>query len=95
MTLIVNAHIHALPEQRDLVYGALTQLLAPTRAEAGCESYVLHVNKKDDCHFVFIERWADKAAMGAHMKTPHMAACQAAISKAVKSVDIFELSPTD
>ncbi|WP_017930316.1 putative quinol monooxygenase [Robiginitomaculum antarcticum] len=95
MPLIVTAHIHAIPEQRDLVLAELKKLLSPTRAENGCESYVLHTNKTDPNHFVFIERWADKPSMDAHMKQPHMAACQKAISTAVKSVDIFELSPCD
>ena len=47
-------------------------MLAPTRAEDGCELYELNRSLGGD-EFYFYEVWASEAALDAHNQTPHMA----------------------
>ncbi|MCA1956634.1 putative quinol monooxygenase [Zymomonas sp.] len=43
----------------------------PARAEEGNIKYDVHKDLQRKGHFVFIERWADNAAIGKHGGTPH------------------------
>jgi quinol monooxygenase YgiN len=50
----------------------LLRLIEPTRAEKGCVRYELHQSETDPADFVFLEEWANGAAIAAHMQTPHV-----------------------
>lgn len=50
----------------------LKGLVQETRKEAGCLQYDLHIATDDPASFAFYERWTDKAALDAHIKTPHV-----------------------
>lgn len=56
----------------------MTALLKPTRAEAGSTYYACHEVREVPGEFVFYEIWASRAALDAHMQTPHL---QALLSK--------------
>ena len=62
----------ARPETREELATLLMALVAPTRAEAGCISYDVHVDAADPCVFVFYENWTDRAALDAHLAMPHL-----------------------
>lgn len=51
---------------------ALTTILAPTRQEAGCLFYNLHVAADNPARFLFHESWASKEHHAAHDQTPHI-----------------------
>ena len=48
----------------------LQGMLAPTRAESGCELYELYESDSWG-RFFFYETWASQAALDQHMATPH------------------------
>ncbi len=50
----------------------LTGLLAPTRKEAGCINYDLHVAPDDPSKFLFYENWTSEAHLNRHGETPHI-----------------------
>ena len=50
----------------------LLDLLVPTRKEAGCINYDLHVVPDDPSKFLFYENWTSKAHLDAHDQTPHV-----------------------
>lgn len=52
---------------------ALASLVAPTRKEHGCLSYIVHAAAEDARQFVLYESWASQAAFDAHTKSPHFA----------------------
>lgn len=79
MSLRVVAHITALPGAIEETKAMLLGLIAPTRQEAGCISYQLHVNNANPAEFTFIEEWSDDAALDQHLATPHLAAALARI----------------
>ena len=59
------------------VHAALLEAVPPTRAEAGCIQYDLHVGAEDPALIAVYERWADQAALDAHVQTPHARALHA------------------
>ena len=94
--LNVVATIPVKPEAVDQVRAALQTLVAETRAEEGCISYDLYESAAAPGTFVTLERWADGAALDAHMGTPHVATAFAAASEALSGeVQIHSLTPVD
>ncbi len=49
-------------------------LVAPTRQEAGCLNYDLHVSPEDPAKFLFHENWTSKALLDAHLQSAHIKA---------------------
>jgi quinol monooxygenase YgiN len=70
--ITVVAAFQAKPGKEVELQKALTSLVAPTRKEAGCINYDLHVSSEDPAKFLFHENWASKAALDAHLKMPHI-----------------------
>ena len=71
--LHVVAVLRAKPGGEDVVRDALTALVTPTRAEAGCVSYSLSQSAADPSTFITEEVWTSQADLDAHMQTPHIA----------------------
>jgi quinol monooxygenase YgiN len=42
-----------------------------SRKEAGCISHAVHVDCENPLRLVFIEQWADRAALSAHIAMQH------------------------
>lgn len=56
---------------------AAGELVAAVNAnEPGCELYALFRSPTDPSEYVFMERYADKAALGAHQQMEHFIAAQ-------------------
>jgi quinol monooxygenase YgiN len=68
----VVAVITAKPGSEKLVGEALSALVEPTRAEAGCVSYDLFVSAADPATFITVETWRSQAELDAHLQTPHV-----------------------
>ena len=73
-TLTVVATFQARPGKETELKNALISLVAPTRNEAGCLNYDLHVSPEDHAKFLFHENWTTKAHLDAHLKSVHIAA---------------------
>jgi quinol monooxygenase YgiN len=56
-----------------ILQAALSDLVEPTRAEAGCLSYELFASVVDATTFITIEQWRSQADLDAHLETPHTA----------------------
>jgi len=69
--LIIVATITAKEGNEVLVREALERIVPPSRAEAGCIRYDLHVDLGNHASFVMLEAWRDEAALAAHEATPH------------------------
>lgn len=65
------AHIQAKPGLGSALEAHVRQVVAPSRAEAGCVSYTLHRVTGNPDAFVFYEKWTDQAALDAHVASPH------------------------
>lgn len=79
--VVVIAVVHAAAGARDAVESLVREQLIPgTHAEEGCITFALHRDTRDPDRLVIIECWADGAALGAHLETPHLAAFRAAVA---------------
>src|SRR5690242_6728401 len=73
-TVTVVATFQARPGQEAELKKALIGLVAPTRQEAGCLNYDLHVSSEDPARFLFHENWTTKAHLDAHLQNTHIQA---------------------
>lgn len=74
----VIAEILARPEHAEEVRAALAPFAARTQREPGCLRYALYEDAEAPGRFFTFERWADEAALDAHLASP---ALKAAIPK--------------
>lgn len=72
--LSVVAYVEAKPGMEEQVKSNLQALVEPTRREEGCFNYDLHQSADNPALFVFYENWTSKAALDAHLETPHVRA---------------------
>ena len=70
VTLVVTFQARAGKETE--LRKLLTRLLAPTRKEAGCINYDLHVAPDDPSKFLFYENWTSEAHLNRHGETSHI-----------------------
>tara|TARA_R110001606_G_scaffold38358_8_gene107580 strand:- start:752 stop:1039 length:288 start_codon:yes stop_codon:yes gene_type:complete len=92
MTLVINAHIHAVAEKRDLVIAELNLLLAPTRAEKGCISYILYQDNLDPNHFMFQEEWESRELWQDHMQGPGLQRWSEKTAGAISEFTLYEVT---
>ena len=69
--VILNVHFVATPGSEEKLFGLLSALIGPTRAEAGCMVYELHRDPENAGRFMFYERFSSQEALDAHVAAPH------------------------
>lgn len=70
--LTITAIIKAQPGTEEEAAEILRSLIEPSRKDAGCISYDMHINASDSGEFMFYEKWESQEALDAHMQTPHV-----------------------
>jgi quinol monooxygenase YgiN len=70
--LTIIARIKAKPGMEGRMRQDLLSVLAPTRAESGCITFDLLIDKNDPSIFVLYESWKDQAALDAHFQQPYV-----------------------
>jgi len=73
-TVTVVATFVARAGRETELRNALIKLVAPTREESGCLNYDLHISPENPGRFLFHENWTAKAALDAHLQSPHIQA---------------------
>jgi quinol monooxygenase YgiN len=69
--ITVVAAFEARPGKEAEIKKLLLGLLAPTRKEAGCINYDLHVAQDNPAKFLFYENWTSKELLETHLtRTP-------------------------
>lgn len=90
---VIVATITPKPDKFDAVEEVLTRLIPDVHTEDGCELYALHKSKD---RFVFVEKWRDMAALGAHGGGPNIKALNEGLKGLVAGppdVQILEALP--
>lgn len=77
--ILIAGTISIDPAKRDVAIAAMRDLMAETRKEKGCVSYVMSGDFDDTGCIRLFEEWESQDALGAHMKAPHMAKFQSQI----------------
>lgn len=68
--IIVTGTLHARAESLADVLALSREHVLRSRAEPGCLEHGVAIDADDPMRLVFFERWADQAAIGAHLKLP-------------------------
>jgi quinol monooxygenase YgiN len=71
--LVVTGDIVATPGHFDELFAAARAHSARSRGEPGCLSHDCFQDPDNPDRIVFLERWADEAALQAHFRTPGIA----------------------
>ena len=87
--LTVVATLKAKPDCEAELLAMLQDLVAPTRAEAGCINYDLHRSDDEPGTFLFHETWESRPLWEAHMQSPHLVAFGEANGAVTESWSLF------
>jgi quinol monooxygenase YgiN len=68
--ILVTGHVIARAETFAEVRRLSLEHVHRSRAEPGCISHDVHVHAENALKLVFVERWADAAALKAHFAVP-------------------------
>ncbi len=68
--LIVTGSLTASPDSLEELRAACIAHSRRSRAEPGCISHAVHADCEEPLRLVFVERWADRAALDAHFRVP-------------------------
>lgn len=68
--IIITGSVLTKPETHSELVVLCTQHSARSRAEPGCIAHNVHVDCENPARLVFIEQWADAAAVRAHFAEP-------------------------
>lgn len=91
---MIVASITPKPGKFDAVEQVLTRLIPEVHKEEGCDLYALHKGKD---RFIFVEKWRDMAALGAHGRGPNIKALNEGLKDLVAGapdVQILDAIPT-
>jgi quinol monooxygenase YgiN len=68
--ILVTGCIVARPEHADGLLALSLEHVRRSRTEPGCRSHAVHRDAENPLRFVFVEEWADHAALLAHFAVP-------------------------
>ena len=85
--VVVGAFV-ARDGKEDEAVEAFKALVEPTHAEDGCILYALHRGADDPRKLAFIERWASRGELDAHLESDHVKDVLTKVDDLVASADI-------
>ncbi len=91
-TLQLVAIVEAKEGMRDLVRNACLELIAPTRAEKGCQQYIFHEDVENKNVFIFYEVWESQADLQKHMQSEHFKNHGVKTQDAIVKVQVHQLN---
>lgn len=68
--IVVTGSVTARPETFDEVRRLSLEHVHRSRTEPGCISHAVHIDCENPLRLVFVEQWADRAALLAHFAVP-------------------------
>jgi quinol monooxygenase YgiN len=71
--IVVIARFRPRDGKRDELLELLREVQAASRRDDGCLAYGYYSEVADADSFIAVEHWRDRAALDAHLRTPHVA----------------------
>ena len=68
--ILVTGSVVARPDSLDEARRLSLEHVKRSRSEPGCISHAVHIDCEDPLRLVFVEQWADRAALMAHFAVP-------------------------
>jgi quinol monooxygenase YgiN len=72
--VVVVGAFTAQPGREEEALQAFKDIVQPTHDEPGCVLYALHQGADNPAQLAFVERWASREELNAHLESPHIAA---------------------
>jgi len=94
--IIITGSIVASPESFEELRALSLEHVRRSRLEPGCLSHAVHIDVENPLRLVFLETWADRAAIGAHFAVPESRAFVKAVTPLVVEppvIQIYDASP--
>jgi quinol monooxygenase YgiN len=91
--IVVTGSVTARQDSFDEVRRLSLEHVRRSRAEPGCISHAVHVDCENPLRLVFIEQWADRAALSAHFAVPasrNFVRALQPIAAAAATIEIYE-----
>jgi quinol monooxygenase YgiN len=92
--VVVTGSIQARPERLDELLALSLEHVRRSRTEPGCLAHAVHRDVEDPLRLVFVEEWADRAALLAHFSVPASRAfvkVAAACATAAPTMALYEV----
>jgi quinol monooxygenase YgiN len=92
--VVVTGSIQARPERIDELLASSLEHVRRSRTEPGCIAHAVHRDVEDPLRLVFVEEWADRAALLAHFAVPASRAfvkAAAACATGAPSMSLYEV----
>ena len=81
LVILITGDVVARPETFDELRAISLEHVRRSRLEPGCISHAVHIDAENALRLVFVEQWADQAAVTAHFAVPESGAFVRAASK--------------
>ena len=91
--VVVVGAFTAKPGKEEDAKQAFERLIGPTHNEPGCILCALHQGADDPARLVFVERWASREDIDAHIKSDHVADLLRRVDELFQSSDITVYNP--
>ena len=94
--IIVTGSILAKPGHDEQLLAASLEHVRRSRGEPGCIAHAVHRDAENPLRLVFVEEWADRAALQAHFAVPASRAfvkAAAAFAAAAPAMQVYEAQP--
>ena len=94
--IIITGSVLATPETVDEIVALSLEHVHRSRTEPGCLEHGVHRDAEDPLHLIFVERWADAAAIAAHFHVPASLDFARALNRLAAeppTMDIYDASP--
>jgi len=94
--ILVTGDIVAKPDTLDEVLALSLEHVRRSRAEPGCILHAVHRDEENPLRLVFLEHWADRAALLAHFGVPASSDFASAVSRLaaqLPTIQIYEARP--
>ena len=96
--IVVTGSVTTRPETFEEVRKLSLEHVHRSRTEPGCISHAVHVDCENPLRLVFIEQWADRAALAAHFTVPasrNFVRALGALVSAPPTIEIYDATKLD
>ncbi|QPF88889.1 putative quinol monooxygenase [Bradyrhizobium commune] len=93
--IVVTGSVTARPETFEEVRRLSLEHVDRSRQEPGCISHAVHVDCENPLRLVFVEQWADRAALAVHFAVPASGAFVRALRSLAEgptTLDLYDAS---
>jgi quinol monooxygenase YgiN len=94
--IVVTGSVTARENSFDEVRRLSLEHVRRSRDEPGCISHAVHIDCENPLRLVFVERWADRAALSAHFAVPasrHFVRTLHLLAEATTTIEIYDATP--